>query len=403
MIIKQKIMRGVSLTAHPKGCAQFTQEQFAWVKEAATGTFDKYTTGEAHTYPKRVLVIGGSTGYGLATRIVAGVLGKADTINVSFEREPSEKKTATPGWYNTMAFEQEAHKMGLRADSIQGDAFSHEIKAKTLDLIEKEYGQVDLVVYSLASPLRIDPDTGEAYRSVLRTTSETYSAKSIDPFKELILVAEVGPATEEQIAHTVKVMGGEDWTLWIKALKERDLLATGCKTVAYSYIGPEVTFPIYREGTIGQAKEHLEATAKELQELLKDIDGAAYVSVNKALVTRASSVIPVVPLYITILYRIMKEKDLHEGCIEQMYRLMTERLYQEDGVPVDEAGRIRLDDWEMQEDVQTQVQAAWDTIKQENLQQLADLAGFRNEYEKIHGFGCTDIDYSQECDPRVID
>ncbi len=403
MIIRQKIMRGVSLTAHPKGCAEYTKQQIQWVKEAATGMHASYSTGENLSYPKKVLIIGGSTGYGLATRISASILGKADTINVSFEREPSEKKTATPGWYNNLAFEQEARKMGLKADSILGDAFSHEIKAKTLDLIEKEYGKIDLVVYSLASPLRIDPDTGESYRSVLKTTGATYSAKTIDPFKEQISVAKVGPATEEQITHTVKVMGGEDWTLWMKVLKERDLLAKGCKTVAYSYIGPEVTFPIYREGSIGQAKEHLEATASEIEESLNDIEGTAFVSVNKALVTRASSVIPVVPLYISILYRIMKDKDLHEGCIEQMYRLMTERLYQADGVPVDDAGRIRLDDWEMREDVQTQVKAAWDTIEQENLQQLADLEGFRKEYEQIHGFGCTDIDYSQECDPRVID
>ena len=403
MIIKQKILRGVSLTAHPKGCAQCTAEQFEWAQKAASGAFGKYSSDRTLDYPKNVLVIGGSTGYGLATRIAASVLSDAATVNVSFEREPSEKKTATPGWYNTIAFEREAHARGLKADSVMGDAFSHEVKDQTMDLLEQSYGKVDLVVYSLASPLRVDPDTGETYRSVIKPIGQTYSALSIDPFKEVISTAEVEPADDAQIADTIKVMGGEDWRLWIEALKKRDLLADGCKTVAYSYIGPEITFPIYREGTIGRAKEDLEATAADLTGILSDLGGAAYVSVNKALVTRASSVIPVVPLYITILYRIMKDMDLHEGCIEQMYRLLTERLYLPEGVPVDDAKRIRLDDWEMREDVQEQVSAAWGTITPENLQQVADLEGFRKEYEQIHGFGCTDIDYSEECDPREID
>lgn len=402
MIVRQKILRGVCLTAHPVGCAQNTFDQISWVRAARQGEIPGYNLDREAELPKKVLVIGGSTGYGLASRLVSSFVGGADTVNVSFEREPTEKKTATPGWYNTMAFEKKAREAGYKAESIFGDAFSREVKEKTLDLLEREFGQVDLVVYSLASPVRMDPDTGEIYRSVIKPIGSAYTDKSIDAFNAEVSVAMVEPATDDQIAQTVKVMGGEDWRLWIDALKERDLLADGCKTVAFSYIGPEVTFPIYREGTIGRAKEHLERTASELNLILKDSHGAAYVSVNKALVTRASSVIPVVPLYITILYRIMKEKGLHEGCIEQMYRLMTQRLYSGDHVPVDDAGRIRLDDWEMREDVQEQVKASWEAINQENLLQLADLDGFRKEYEQIHGFGLQGIDYDEDVDPRMI-
>ncbi len=403
MIVKQKIMRSVSLTAHPLGCAWDTCDQIDWAEAAKEGRIPGYDKPAAAQFPANVLVIGGSTGYGLATRIVSSFVGGADTINVSFEREPKENKTATPGWYNTMAFERRAVQAGRKAASVFGDAFSHAIKEETLELIRKEFGKIDLVVYSLASPVRVDPDDGTVYRSVIKPVSGTYRAKSIDPFSEKMTYAEVEAATEEQVAETVKVMGGEDWKLWISSLAAHGLLAEHCKTVAFSYIGPEVTFPIYREGSIGRAKEHLERTAAELSILLQQFDGTAYVSVNKALVTRASSVIPVVPLYITILYRIMKDMDLHEGCIEQMYRMMTQRLYTGDPVPVDDAGRIRLDDWEMREDVQQQVEAAWEEIDQENLLQLADLEGFRKEYAQIHGFGLAGIDYSRDVDPRVID
>lgn len=402
MIIKQKILRSVSLTAHPLGCAADTRSQIDWVRKAAAGKKDPYKS-EHSELPKTVLVIGGSTGYGLATRIVSAFVGGSDTVNVSFEREATEKKTATPGWYNTKAFEKEAHREGLKADSVFGDAFSDEIKQQTIELLKKAYRKVDLVVYSLASPMRVDPVTGETYRSVLKPIGSPYSAKSIDPFTEEVSTATIEPADESNIEQTVKVMGGEDWQLWIRALQSADLLAKGVKTVAFSYIGPEVTFPIYREGTIGKAKEHLEATAKEITEQLEDQGGSAYVSVNKALVTRASAVIPVVPLYITILYKVMKDRHLHEGCIEQMYRMMTERLYSGAEVPVDSAGRIRLDDWEMREDVQQQVAAAWEEIDQNTLASLADLEGFKKEYEQIHGFGLPGIDYDADIDPRVID
>lgn len=403
MKITQKIIRNVSLTAHPKGCAQDVADQIAWVRKACGGGLDGYELLDRDHAPKKVLIIGGSTGYGLASRIVAGFCGGADTIQVSFEREPSEKKPATPGWYNTAAFEKYAQQEGLYAGSVFGDAFSHEIKDKTLDLVEKHLGTVDLVVYSLASPMRRDPETGETYTSVIKPIGETYRAKTVDVFTGEISQAVVEPADEKQIRETVKVMGGEDWMLWIDALVERGLLSEHAVTTAFSYIGPEITYPVYRAGTIGRAKEHLEQSAREIEKKLSAVGGHAYVSVNKALVTRASSVIPVVPLYISILYKVMKDKDLHEGCIEQMYRLWSQRLYAGTEVPVDDAGRIRLDDWEMREDVQKQVEQAWERITQENLLESTDLEGFRKEYERIHGFGIQSVDYEEDLDPRRID
>jgi enoyl-[acyl-carrier protein] reductase/trans-2-enoyl-CoA reductase (NAD+) len=395
MIIKQKIMRNVSLTAHPKGCASYVHEQFAYL-DSQKGQY----TGKP--YAKRVLVIGGSTGYGLASRMSAAVLGNADTINISFEREPSERKVATPGWYNTKAFEQEAHRRGLYAESLFGDAFSHEMKARTVRLIQEHMKQVDLVVYSLASPIRIDPDTGDTYTSVLKPIGKTYKALSVDAFSGIVEEAEIAPAEKQQIAETVKVMGGEDWNLWMTELLNQGVLAEGVKTVAYSYIGPEITFPVYREGTIGKAKEHLENTAQELSEKLKIVGGSAYVSVNKALVTRASAVIPVVPLYIALLYDVMKDKGLHEECTEQIFRLFTDRLYTGEAVPTDDQGRIRLDDWEMREDVQEEVLRRWN-LQQPGVPMIAgDLEGFRTAYDHIHGFGYPDIDYDADVDPRIV-
>jgi enoyl-[acyl-carrier protein] reductase/trans-2-enoyl-CoA reductase (NAD+) len=395
MIIKQKIMRNVSLTAHPKGCAAYVQEQFAYLDSQKGPYAEK-------RFPKRVLVIGGSTGYGLASRMSAAVLGGADTINISFEREPSERKVATPGWYNTKAFEQEAHKRGFYAESLCGDAFSHEIKTQTVQLIKEHMQQVDLVVYSLASPVRIDPDTGETYTSVLKPIGKTYKALSVDVFSGIVEEAEIAPADEQQITETVKVMGGEDWHLWMSELLHQGVLAEGVKTVAYSYIGPEITFPVYREGTIGKAKEHLEHTALELTKKLNTIGGTAYISVNKALVTRASAVIPVVPLYIALLYKVMKEKGLHEECTEQIFRLFTDRLYTEEAVPTDEEGRIRLDDWEMREEVQEEVLRRWNMQKLGAPMVAGDLEGFKTAYDHIHGFGYPDIDYDADVDPRFV-
>jgi enoyl-[acyl-carrier protein] reductase/trans-2-enoyl-CoA reductase (NAD+) len=395
MIITQKVMRNVSLTAHPVGCATYVKEQLAWLESQKQPELDG-------TLPKRVLVIGGSTGYGLASRMVAAVVGKAATINVSFEREPSDRKVATPGWYNTKAFEKEAKKRGLFAESIFGDAFSDEIKKSTLDLIEKQFGQVDLVVYSLASPMRIDPVTGETYKSVLKPIGKPYKALSVDVSTGIVEEAEIEPAEGTQVEQTVKVMGGEDWALWIESLLKRNLLARGVKTVAYSYIGPEITYPVYREGTIGRAKEHLEETSSLLTERMHRIAGTAYVSVNKALVTRASAVIPVVPLYIALLYKVMKEFNLHEECTQQMYRLFVDRLYTGGAVPSDEKGRIRLDDWEMRADVQKEVTRRWNVQQSGKSLVDGDLEGFKSEYDHIHGFGYSSVDYSADVDPTVV-
>lgn len=395
MIIKQKVMRNVSLTAHPAGCAAYVAEQLAYLdaqpKPAGIAGF-----------PKRVLVIGGSTGYGLASRMVAAFIGNAATVNVSFEREPAENKVATPGWYNTMAFEREARARGLYAESIFGDAFAQEMKERVADLVAQRMGQVDLVVYSLASPMRIDPATGATYKSVLKPIGKPYSAHSVDVQTGIVENAVIEPADDTQVFETVKVMGGEDWKLWMDYLRSRGLLAPGVKSVAYSYIGPEITYPVYREGTIGKAKEHLEKTAGELTEALRDLDGKAYVSVNKALVTRASAVIPVVPLYIALLYQVMKEKGLHEECTRQMFRLFADRLYGQGDVPVDAEGRIRLDDWEMQEDVQAEVDRRWKLQREGQPMVGGDLEGFKTEYDHIHGFGYDSVDYEADVDPRVI-
>lgn len=395
MIIKQKVMRNVSLTAHPQGCARYMEDHIAWTRAYAMHA-------DTSRYPKRVLVIGGSTGYGLASRTVAAFAGKADTINISLEREPLENKTATPGWYNTMVFEREAQKEGLFAESIFGDAFSVAVKEQTAARIAETVGQVDLVVYSLASPIRIDPVTGQTYRSVIKPIGRPFSALSVDVSTGIIETATVEPADDTQIYETVKVMGGEDWRLWIDLLKERSLLAPAAKTVAYSYIGPPVTYPIYREGTIGKAKEDLENTARDLCARLASINGEAYVSINKALVTRASAVIPVVPLYIALLYKVMKEKGIHEQCIQQMARLFSDRLYGPMQVPVDEQARIHLDDREMQPDVQAEVNRRWGLQKPGEPIVEGDLDGFKEEYDHIHGFGYPSIDYSADVDPRYI-
>ncbi len=403
MIITKKVMRNVSLTAHPLGCRQYVQDQIDWVKEHAEQTDNTlYRAVTPETFPKRVLVLGGSTGYGLSTRIVAAFAGGADTINVSFERAPSATKTATPGWYNTTAFEARAKEAGLRAESVFGDAFSNETKEKTAKKIMETLKQVDLVIYSLASPLRTDPATGITYRSVLKPIGEAFTALSVDMDSPVVKQATIEAAEDGQAEETVKVMGGEDWSLWIDFLLKENLLAPNAMTVAYSYIGPKITYPVYREGTIGLAKEHLEGSAKEITKSLQQINGKAFVSVNKALVTRASAVIPVVPLYMALLYQVMKEKDLHEGCTEQIYRLFTDRLYANGAVPTDEEGRIRLDDWEMKQEVQAEVESRW-TLQQEGKPlQKGDLEGVKQEYDQIHGFGFPNIDYGLDVDPRVI-
>jgi enoyl-[acyl-carrier protein] reductase/trans-2-enoyl-CoA reductase (NAD+) len=390
MIIKPKFRGFICTTAHPEGCAEQVRRQIEYVKSKPT------VQG-----PKKALIIGASTGYGLASRIVAAFGSGADTIGVFFERPSSGNRTATAGWYNTAAFEKAAAEAGLKALSINGDAFSDEIKAQTIDLIKKEFGQVDLVVYSLAAPKRVHPKTGETFSSVIKPIGKPFTNKSVDFHTGEVSEVTVEPASEEEIRHTVQVMGGEDWNMWIEALREAGVLAEGAITVAYSYIGPEITHPVYREGTVGRAKDHLEATARELDARLQPIRARAFVSVNKALVTQSSSAIPVVPLYISLLYKVMKEKGLHEGCIEQMYRLFAERLYTGNPVPVDEQGRIRIDDWEMREDVQQEVLKRWHSVSGENLRELSDIDGFRREFFQLFGFETEGIDYEADVEPEV--
>lgn len=390
MIIKPKIRGFICTTAHPAGCAEHVNRQIAAIKGR------KPVQGA-----KKVLVIGASTGYGLASRIAATFGMGADTIGLFFERPASDDRPATPGWYNTAAFEKAAREAGYVAESINGDAFSHEIKEQTVRLVREKLGKVDLVVYSIASPRRTDPKTGEVYSSVLKPIGQAFSNKTVNVQTGVVSEVTLEAAKEDEIRQTVKVMGGEDWSLWLELLAKEELLADGVVTLAYSYIGPEVTHAIYREGTIGRAKDHLEATARQLTQQLAPRHGRAFVSVNKALVTQASSAIPVVPLYISMLYKLMKEKGTHEGCIEQMAR-MFERLYVNGGqVPTDPEGRIRMDDWEMQEDIQSVISRSWSTVSTEALPQLADLEGYRQEFLQLFGFGFEQVDYEADVNPNV--
>ncbi|MEJ6573430.1 MAG: trans-2-enoyl-CoA reductase family protein [Akkermansiaceae bacterium] len=389
MIVSPKIRGFICITAHPDGCAAHVQEQIDFVKSQP-----KIENG-----PKNVLVIGASAGYGLASRIVPAFSSGANTLGVFFEKPGSETRTASAGWYNSAAFEKAATAEGLFAKSLNGDAFSNELKEQTLDIIKNEMdGKIDLIVYSLASPRRTDPDTGEVYRSVLKTTGGDFTNKTLKTDTGEIEEVTIGAATEEETAHTIKVMGGEDWELWINALADADVLAEGVKTVAYSYIGPKLTWPIYTDGTIGGAKKDLERACNAIDSKLSDsLGGCAYVSVNKALVTQASSAIPVVPLYISILYKEMKAKGLHEGCIEQVQRLMADRLYS--GNPqLDDGGRIRVDDWEMRDDIQEAVFKSWNIVTNENFGDLADYEGYQAEFLKLFGFGMDGIDYDAETD-----
>ncbi|WP_438444872.1 enoyl-ACP reductase FabV [Gorillibacterium sp. sgz5001074] len=390
MIIKPKIRGFICTTAHPTGCAEHVNRQIAYVKG----------TGRKLDGAKKVLVIGASTGYGLASRIAATFGMGADTVGLFFERPASDDRTATAGWYNTAAFEQAAREAGYVAESINGDAFSQEIKEATLKLMKEKLGKIDHLVYSVAAPRRTDPVTGETYASVLKPVGQAYSNKTVNVQTGVVTDVTLEPASEEEQRQTVKVMGGEDWSMWVEALADADLLADGFTTLAYSYIGPKVTHAIYREGTIGRAKDHLEQTAHDLTTRLKPYNGRAYVSVNKALVTQASSAIPVVPLYISILYKIMQEKGLHEGCIEQMQR-MYERLYAGGEVLTDERGRIRMDDWEMREDVQQLVDEAWAQISTETLPELGDLESYRQEFLHLFGFGFDQVDYEADVNPNV--
>lgn len=392
MIIRPKTRGFVCITAHPQGCAAHVQEQIDTVLRR----------GPIAGGPKKVLVIGASTGFGLASRIAAAFGSGAATFGVFFDRPSEEDRTATAGWYNTAAFHTAAHKAGLYAQSINGDAFSDDIKRQTLEAIKRDLGQVDLIVYSLASPRRTHPRTGAVHKSCLKPIGAPYTNKTVDTESGEVSEITIEPATETEVADTIAVMGGEDWEMWINALDEAKLLAPGATTMAYSYIGPEVTWAVYKNGTIGMAKNDLDATAKRLNTTMRlNGYGRAFVSVNKALVTQASAAIPVVPLYISLLYKIMKERGLHEGCIEQIDRLYRTQLYGGNALTFDEVGRVHVDDWEMRPDVQAEVSRLWPQVTTENLTSLTDFASYQSEFLKLFGFGLAGVDYDAETDPHV--
>lgn len=396
MIIKPKVRGFICTTTHPVGCEKNVLEQI----EATRARGLDRASG-----PKKVLVIGASSGYGLAARITAAFGYGADTLGVFFEKPGTEKKPGTAGWYNSAAFDRFAKAEGLYSKSINGDAFSHEAREKAIELIQQDLGQVDLVVYSLASPVRKLPDSGELKRSSLKPIGETYRATAIDTNKDTIIEAEVEPATEQEIEDTKAVMGGEDWELWIDALDRAGVLAPGARSVAFSYIGTEITWPIYWHGALGKAKEDLDRAAGEIDKRLAATRGGANVAVLKSVVTQASAAIPVMPLYIAMVYKVMKEKGLHEGTIEQLNRLFGERLYapdgEEGGMATDEAGRLRLDDWELRDDVQQACKDLWPQVTTENLFAITDYAGYKHEFLKLFGFERDDVDYDADVNPDV--
>ncbi len=391
MVIEPKVKGFICITAHPDGCEEN-------VRRAVEYSLSH--KGSADNGPKNVLVIGSSTGYGLASRITAAFAFGAATVGVAYERPSSGRRTASAGWYNNAAFEKYAAKYGVPFASLNGDAFSDEMKAQTIEAIKSTMPgkKLDMIVYSVAAPKRTDPRTGEVYSSVLKPIGQPYSEKSVDFHTGKVSSVSIDPATDEEIAATVKVMGGEDWLMWINALKENDLIAENAVTLAYSYIGPELTHAVYKDGTIGRAKIDLEEKALEIDKLLSDIGGKAYISVNKALVTQSSAAIPVVPLYISILYKLMKEKGTHEDCIMQMNRLF-HRIYDSESVkdvPTDECGRIRMDDLEMADDIQSKLKDVWSIISSDNIEEITDIKGYRDDFYSLFGFGLDNVDYSRD-------
>ena len=384
MVIEPRIRNNLCLNAHPLGCREQVKLQirYALAHRPPSG-------------PRRALVIGSSNGYGLAARIVAAFGSRAATVGVSYEKAPEPNRTATAGWYNERAFTLMAREDGLEAWSVNGDAFGAPVKEETVDILRR-LGPVDLVIYSIAAPRRADPVTGELYTSALKPVGGRFVSKTVDFLTGVVSEVSADPATDEEVRATVKVMGGEDWQLWMERLLGEGLLARGATTVAFSYVGPEVTSAIYRNGTVGKAKEHLERTAAVVTRILEAVGGRALVSVNKALVTRASAVIPAVPLYTSLLYRVMKRKGLHEGCVEQMVRLYRDHLYSGRALDLDAEGRLRLDDWEMREDVQREVAELWERASTANVRELSDLEGFRSEFLRHHGFGMGGVDYAAD-------
>ena len=381
MIVEPKVKGFICTTAHPAGCKESVRRQIAYCKEKGM------VEG-----PKKVLVIGSSTGYGLASRIAVTYGYGADTIGVAFERESNGRRTATAGWYNTKAFEEFAKEDGYYAKSFNGDGFSEEMKNQVIETIRKDFGKVDMVVYSMAAPRRTMPD-GTTVSSVLKTGGKELTNKTIDLRNNEIKDVTVPVANEEEIENTVKVMGGEDWEAWIQALVDADVLSDNAVTLAYSYIGPELTHAIYKEGSIGQAKKHLFDTSKKLTKEFEAKGLKAYISVNKALVTQSSAAIPIVPLYISLLYKIMKKEGLHEGCIEQMNRLFIDKLPAKE---TDAEGYIRLDDWEMEDKVQNEITKLWDLVTTENIGELGDIEGYWEDFYHMFGFHYDNVDYSAD-------
>ena len=390
MIIAPKVRGFICTTTHPAGCEANVRQQIAYVK----------SKGPLANGPKKVLVIGSSTGYGLASRITAAFGSGAATIGVFLEKAGTEKKPGSAGWYNSAAFDKAAKEAGLYSKSVNGDAFSDECRAKVIELIKADLGQVDMVVYSLASPVRKLPSTGELIRSALKPIGEVYKATAVDTNKDEIIEAQVEPANEEEIANTIKVMGGEDWELWLNALDQAGVLADGVKTVAYSYIGTDITWPIYWHGTLGRAKEDLDRASNAIRAQLSSKNGSANVAVLKSVVTQASAAIPVMPLYIAMSFKLMKAQGIHEGCIEQIQRMFYTRLFDGEFV-TDDAQRIRMDDWELRESVQQACRDLWPQVTTENLSQLTDYQGYKAEFLKLFGFGWEGVDYTADVNPEV--
>ncbi|NVJ50059.1 MAG: trans-2-enoyl-CoA reductase family protein [Gammaproteobacteria bacterium] len=387
MVIKPKIRGFICTNAHPVGCEASVLEQIEYVK--SQGSVD---------CPKNVLVIGCSTGYGLASRITAAFGAGANTLGVCFEKEPSERKTATAGWYNTAAFHKAAKQANLYCKTLNGDAFSDAMKAQVIDLIKQDLGTVDAVIYSLASPRRTDPKTGETYNSQLKPIGKQYTTKTFDTSKEIVHEVTLDPATQDDIDNTVKVMGGEDWELWMQALSEAGVLAKGCTTTAYTYIGKELTWPIYGHATIGKAKEDLDRAAAMINQQYQELDVSAYVSSLKAVVTQASSAIPVMPLYISLMFKVMKEEGCHEGVIEQIYGLFNNLLFAQDP-QLDEAKRLRMDTVETRDEIQEKIKQRWAVVNSENFSELGDYTGYHLDFLKLFGFGFESVDYEQDVSP----
>ncbi len=395
MVISPKVRGFICINAHPQGCAANVNEQIEFIKSKGP-----YVKGGDSAAPKNVLVIGASTGYGLASRITAAFGYNANTLGVFFEKPPTERKTASAGYYNAAAFEQAANEAGLYAKSINGDAFSTACKEQVIDLIKADMGKIDLVIYSLASPRRQDPVSGEVYSSTLKPIGESYTAKNLNTDTKVVGEITVEPASEEEIATTVKVMGGEDWQLWMDALKQADVLNDGVQTVAYTYLGEKLTWPIYGHATIGKAKEDLDRAANELRDDLGSLNGMARVGVLKAVVTQASSAIPVMPLYLAILFKVMQEEGGHEGCIEQLQRLFTECLYT-DQPRLDDQQRFRVDELELDPAIQSKVEAIWPQVTTDNLNDLSDFALYQTEFLRLFGFGVAGVDYEADTSPLV--